>query len=104
MNNASVPTDGIEIRLWLNENKEENVGGVSWWHVTRIALITLFLLVIIAGNFLTIITIVTTPRLRTTTNYIILSLATSDFLLGIIVLPSSLSIEIFSGWIWGNVW
>ena len=46
------------------------------------------------GNFLVIGTVVTYEKLRTVTNYFVISLAVSDVLVGLITLPLKASFEI----------
>ena len=57
----------------------------------------------VLGNLLVCVTIVSTRRLRNTTNYFILSLAFSDFLLGVLVLPFSTINTILPSWPLGPV-
>ncbi len=49
------------------------------------------------GNFLIIAAVVSTPKLRTVTNYFILSLAVADFLVGICVLPPAIMLHTTQG-------
>ncbi|XP_071171065.1 probable G-protein coupled receptor No9 [Mytilus edulis] len=66
--------------------------------------LTIINLVILAGNSLVIIAVITTRKLRTNTNTYIVSLACSDILLGIFVIPFSASLEILTYWPFGEVW
>lgn len=78
-------------------------------HVTLYKLIGLALILAILdiltilGNLLVCITVLSFRRLRTTTNYLILSLAFSDFLLGVLVLPFSTLNTIVPKWPLGAV-
>ena len=61
-------------------------------------------LVILVGNSLVIIAVITTRKLRTNTNTYIVSLACSDILLGIFVIPFSASLEVLTFWPFGEIW
>lgn len=63
----------------------------------------------IIGNFLIILSVLYTPKLRTVTNCFILSLGVADFLVGVTVLPPAILITHFDGvwvlgWILCDVW
>ncbi len=60
-------------------------------------------LVTILGNLLVCVTIISNRRLKNTTNYLILSLAFSDLLLGTIVLPFSTMNTILPSWPLGAI-
>lgn len=57
----------------------------------------------IAGNVLVLFSVFINRRLRTTTNYLIVSLAVADLLLGLLVLPFSAILEIQHQWIFGSL-
>ncbi len=57
----------------------------------------------VLGNLLVCVTIVSNRRLRNTTNYFILSLAFSDLLLGLLVLPFSTINTILPSWPLGPI-
>ncbi|XP_020284552.1 alpha-2A adrenergic receptor [Pseudomyrmex gracilis] len=65
---------------------------------------TLLMIVIIVGNMLVIIAIVTEKALKNIQNWFIASLAVADFFLGLIIMPFSLANEIMGYWIFGYWW
>lgn len=60
--------------------------------------------IVIAGNILVILAVTFNPKLRTVTNFFIVSLAVADLLVGLAVLPYSISLEVLRVWIFGPVW
>lgn len=65
------------------------------------AILFVVILLTVGGNLLVCVTIVTTRKLHTTTNYFVASLAVSDLLLGCLVLPFSAAITVAGG---GPTW
>ncbi len=61
-------------------------------------ILSLVTLLTIGGNLLVCVTIATNRKLRSNTNYFILSLATTDLLLGCVVLPFSAVITVNNKW------
>uniref|UniRef100_A0AAN0LHF2 G protein-coupled receptor n=1 Tax=Polyphagotarsonemus latus TaxID=1204166 RepID=A0AAN0LHF2_9ACAR len=61
-------------------------------------------LVVIFGNLLVIISVFLYSKLRTVTNFFIVSLAVADLLLGLTVLPYSLTQTISKTWYFGEIW
>ena len=49
------------------------------------------------GNFLIIVAVLTTPKLRTVTNCFILSLGVADFLVGLTVIPPAIMMHVTEG-------
>ena len=69
------------------------------------ALLTFFALVTVLGNILVIIAVVRERYLRNVTNYFIVSLATADFIIGAVVMPFSISLEVTNQlWLFGVDW
>ena len=61
--------------------------------------------IVLCGNILVIAAVCTSAKLRSyVTNNFIASLAASDLLLGIFVLPFSATKEVLQGWVFGGVW
>lgn len=70
--------------------------------VIKSVLMATIMLGAIFGNILVVIAVVRFQRLRAITNYFIVSLALADFLVAILVMPFSASIEITGKWQFGR--
>ncbi|CAL1295944.1 unnamed protein product [Larinioides sclopetarius] len=62
------------------------------------------MILIVVGNMLVCIAIATEKALKTVQNWFIASLAVSDFLVGLIIMPFSLAKEVMGYWIFGRIW
>lgn len=95
----------------------EDWSGYSYWNGSqypsgysqiRIILtsffVTFIMVVIVVGNMLVCIAIATEKALKTVQNWFIASLAVSDFLVGLVIMPFSLAKELMGYWIFGTVW
>ncbi|XP_022258266.1 octopamine receptor 1-like [Limulus polyphemus] len=60
--------------------------------------------IVVAGNVLVILSVFTSAKLRTVTNFFIVSLAVSDLLVGLAVLPYSMTLEVLDVWVFGSTW
>ena len=73
-----------------------------------VSLIFLFIIsfITIFGNYLVIIAILKTPKLKNLSNYLILSLSVTDLTVGLLVMPNSAVIDIIylSEWTFGAVY
>ncbi|XP_067656785.1 alpha-2C adrenergic receptor-like [Haliotis asinina] len=79
--------------------------GYTWAHIIFAAiLVTIVMLMIVIGNFLVIWAIITDRNLKATQNLFIASLALADFLIGLIIIPFSLSNELMGYWFFGTIW
>ncbi|XP_022243497.1 alpha-2C adrenergic receptor-like [Limulus polyphemus] len=79
--------------------------GYSRINIILIALIvTCVMVIIVVGNMLVCIAIATEKSLKTVQNWFIASLAVSDFLVGLVVMPFSLANELMGYWIFGHIW
>ena len=67
-------------------------------------IITAVMVVIVIGNMLVVIAIATENNLSTVQNWFIASLAISDMLIGLVIMPFSLSYLLMSYWMFGEVW
>lgn len=59
---------------------------------------------VIFGNLLVMVAVLCSTKLRTVTNYFVVSLAVADLSVGIIVLPYSIVLEVLEVWIFGHTW
>ena len=59
---------------------------------------------VVAGNVLVIVAVFSSVKLRSVTNLFIASLAVADLLLGVAVLPFSVTVEVFHTWLFGELW
>ncbi|KAK3101920.1 hypothetical protein FSP39_007360 [Pinctada imbricata] len=91
MSNCSMESSGLKTML------------TSGMIVTSVLLLGI-IVVVLLGNSLVIIAVIKTRKLRTVTNIYIVSLACSDLLLGICVLPYSASYEVLGFWPFGRTW
>lgn len=91
--------------LGNNTNTSSNNASDKYTHVVTSVCIVLILGLIVClavfGNVLVIISVWKYRRLKTVTNYFIVSLALSDLLLSVFVLPLSIVLEITGVWIFG---
>nr|XP_032813962.1 trace amine-associated receptor 7b-like [Petromyzon marinus] len=68
-----------------------------------LAVISLFVVTTVLGNLLIISTIAFFKQLQTSTNVLALSLAVTDFLIGLIIMPMAMTKEMFNCWFYGDV-
>ncbi|XP_054707531.1 probable G-protein coupled receptor No9 [Uloborus diversus] len=84
---------------WFKQETFENVKNIS-----IIVILGLMNAIIILGNLLVVMAVFASAKLRTVTNFLIVSLAISDLLVGLAVLPYSITLEVLELWIFGELW
>ena len=95
-NNASlIGTDVIEL----------SPSRYSIYQIVILAIImTAMMIVIVVGNILVIIATATESNLASVQNWFIASLAVADMLIGLVIMPFSLSYELMGYWMFGQLW
>lgn len=96
------PTEGISL---CHESLNGSCPKLTYPEVIRVPLYIFFgtsVVLTVVGNLLVIITVVHFKQLHTPTNYLIVSLAVSDLLLGGLVMPLSMIRSIESCWYFGE--
>ncbi|KAH7642650.1 7 transmembrane receptor -like protein 7 [Dermatophagoides farinae] len=92
----------------------------SWWNIwaskpfpsgyTQLSIVllafflTCIIILVVVGNLLVCIAIATEKALKPVQNWFIASLAVSDLLIGLIIMPFSLARELMGYWMFGQVW
>ncbi|CAH1188106.1 unnamed protein product [Phyllotreta striolata] len=69
-----------------------------------LSVLALINVMVIVGNCLVIAAVYYSSKLRSVTNFFIVSLAVADLMVGVAVLPFSATWEVFKVWIFGDVW
>ncbi|XP_072381176.1 octopamine receptor Oamb [Diabrotica undecimpunctata] len=69
-----------------------------------LSVLALINVMVIVGNCLVIAAVYYSSKLRSVTNFFIVSLAVADLMVGVAVLPFSAMWEVFKVWIFGDVW
>ncbi|XP_055616034.1 octopamine receptor Oamb isoform X1 [Toxorhynchites rutilus septentrionalis] len=83
------------------------ITSVVWTEPKKILLLAILIFIdvlVIAGNTLVVAAVTSSHKLRSVTNFFIVSLAVADLLVGLAVLPFSATWEVFKVWIFGDVW
>src|SRR6218665_1386239 len=76
----------------------------TWTHIVLSSVaVTVVMLIIITGNSFVIVAIVVDRRLKTLQNWFIVSLAVSDLLVGVFIMPLSLANELMGYWYFGRI-
>lgn len=101
-------------------NNSLEAKDASWWDAwtgkpfpsgyTQLEIVTLaffltcIIILVVVGNMLVCIAIATEKSLKPVQNWFIASLAVSDFLIGLVIMPFSLARELMGYWMFGQVW
>ncbi|XP_065076395.1 octopamine receptor Oamb isoform X2 [Ochlerotatus camptorhynchus] len=83
------------------------IASVEWSDPKKILLLAILIFIdvlVIVGNTLVVAAVTSSHKLRSVTNFFIVSLAVADLLVGLAVLPFSATWEVFKVWIFGDVW
>lgn len=96
---------------WVWDEEEDPWGGSPYpsrysqvRFVVTAFVVTCIMILIVVGNMLVCIAIATEKTLKTIQNWFIASLAVSDFLIGLLIMPFSLAKELMGYWIFGSLW
>ncbi|XP_055323907.1 octopamine receptor Oamb isoform X2 [Sitodiplosis mosellana] len=84
-----------------------DIDSVKWTepgNLVSLACLAFINVLVIVGNCLVIAAVFCSHKLRSVTNFFIVSLAVADLLVGIAVLPFSSVWEVFKVWIFGDLW
>ncbi|XP_035213761.1 probable G-protein coupled receptor No9 [Stegodyphus dumicola] len=84
---------------WFRQEIVDNAKNIS-----IIVILGFINAVVIVGNLLVVMAVFASAKLRTVTNFLIVSLAISDLLVGLAVLPYSITLEVLELWIFGELW
>ena len=77
----------------------------SIYQIIILAIImTAMMIVIVVGNILVVIATATENNLASVQNWFIASLAIADMLIGLVIMPFSLSNELMGYWMFGRIW
>ena len=83
----------------------ESPSSYNIYQIVILAIImTAMMIVIVVGNMLVVIAIATESNLATVQNWFIASLAVADMLIGLVIMPFSLSYELMGYWMFGGIW
>ncbi|KAI5641049.1 7 transmembrane receptor (rhodopsin family) domain-containing protein [Phthorimaea operculella] len=102
---VSNATDNYTFNETLLVLKNSYPSGYSPAHIIIASVVvTVLMIMVVVGNMLVIIAIVTEKALKNIQNWFIASLAVSDFFLGLVIMPFSLANELMGYWIFGFWW
>ncbi|XP_050357516.1 alpha-2Db adrenergic receptor-like [Nymphalis io] len=105
-------TNASDANTTLNDTTISQVVLRTWYPsgytpahiIIASVVVTVLMIMVVVGNMLVIIAIVTEKALKNIQNWFIASLAVSDFFLGLVIMPFSLANELMGYWIFGFWW
>lgn len=105
-------TNGSDANTTLSNDTTVNLVLKTWYPsgyspahiIIASVVVTVLMIMVVVGNMLVIIAIVTEKALKNIQNWFIASLAVSDFFLGLVIMPFSLANELMGYWIFGFWW
>lgn len=82
------------VNIFVNDtdNTPDGPYRINFADLIFVVLFCLLIIVVIIGNTLVILSVLTTRRLRTVTNLFVMSLAVADWLVGIFVMPPAVAV------------
>ncbi|CAL4160126.1 unnamed protein product, partial [Meganyctiphanes norvegica] len=99
--------EGLAANLTTTDNCSLQLSHIDLSEAQDMAILGVLLIInvlVIAGNCLVIAAVFLSSKLRKVTNLFIVSLAVADLLLGMAVLPFSITVEVFKTWFFGDIW
>jgi hypothetical protein len=84
------------VNIFINDtdNTADGPYRINFTDLIFVVTFCLLIIVVIIGNTLVILSVLTTRRLRTVTNLFVMSLAVADWLVGIFVMPPAVALYI----------
>ena len=96
LDNLLESTSFRNVNIFINDtdNTADGPYRINFTDLIFVVLFCLLIIVVIIGNTLVILSVLTTRRLRTVTNLFVMSLAVADWLVGIFVMPPAVALYI----------